>query len=724
MHHFRRSRLVRDSRALAVLAFSFCAACGNGSSSSGGNPPPPPGDSLPPAALIQAPVDDCLTDAAQVRMTIAARDDTGIAAVSVGGTPAIRDVDGLFKATVPLATGDNTLVVATRDTLGNASSNAARLRIRREASLWIEPSSVAFDELAGEAIVLDPEARALFAVDPVTGARSLVSGAGVGSGPAFQAPRDLAFFEGMHSVVVTEQDSVLRVDLGIGTRTTLSSASVGSGPFPLDLRGIAVDAGRNRALVVDDTRAELMAVDLVTGARTTLSATLLGSGPPLDGPRGVAVDLARNRALVTALPARALVAIDLGNGNRTILSGSTTGGGPDFVAPRAVVVDVFRDRALVADPGAGALFEVELGTGARSILSSSPVGSGEAWLAPTGVALHLGSVPLVTDGATDALFQVGSVSGDRVVVTRVARAAGPKLVRPAALVDGLTAPERLVVADRAALLTMVVATGERSLLSGPGRGSGPGFDELVDVAVAGGSFPCIAVLDAGRRAVLGVDPASGNRRVISDDAVGPGPVFVAPRRLALEFDVTSSGCASTAVVYDEPPGQPAVLLRVNLVSGERTVLSDPTHGTGPDVVDPVALEVDPATTSIHALDAAESKLVVINPVTGDRIVLRTFLPGFADPTDMVLDLAHNRILVTEGAGGVLSGNLLFGGVTLLSGEAAGSGPSFGSPAGIELLVPPTLPQTPITPIAYVLDATRGCVTAVETRAGERAIRSK
>ncbi len=91
-------------------------------------------------------------------------------------------------------------------------------------------------------------------------------------------------------------------------------------------------------------------------------------------------------------------------------------------------------------------------------------------------------------------------------------------------------------------------------------GSGPGFVSPFGIAVeADGS---LVVVDTGLDAVVRVDQVSGDRTIISDASIGSGPGFVTPRGIAVEAD-------DSLVVVDY--GLEAVV-RVDQRSGDRTIL--------------------------------------------------------------------------------------------------------------------------------------------------------
>ncbi len=93
-------------------------------------------------------------------------------------------------------------------------------------------------------------------------------------------------------------------------------------------------------------------------------------------------------------------------------------------------------------------------------------------------------------------------------------------------------------------------------------GSGPGFVTPFDIGVeADGS---LVVIDPGLEAVVRVDPVSGDRTILSDASVGSGPGFGAPFGIAVEAD-------GSLVVVDIGL---EVVLRVDPVSGDRTIISD------------------------------------------------------------------------------------------------------------------------------------------------------
>ena len=116
------------------------------------------------------------------------------------------------------------------------------------------------------------------------------------------------------------------------------------------------------------------------------------------------------------------------------------------------------------------------------------------------------------------------------------------------------------------LLTLGVSLISAAPVGEEVRGSGPGFGSPFGIAVE--SDGSLVVVDPGLEALVRVDPVSGERTILSDDSTGPGPGFGSPRGIAVESD-------GSLVVVDD--GLEA-LVRVDPVSGERTIVSDASTG--------------------------------------------------------------------------------------------------------------------------------------------------
>ena len=95
-----------------------------------------------------------------------------------------------------------------------------------------------------------------------------------------------------------------------------------------------------------------------------------------------------------------------------------------------------------------------------------------------------------------------------------------------------------------------------------GTGTGPALSFPVSIAVEASGD--LVVLDFGLDAVLRVDPVTGDRTIVSDDAgTGAGPAFSLPTDIAVE-------ASGDLVVTD---GDFDAVFRVDPVTGDRVILS-------------------------------------------------------------------------------------------------------------------------------------------------------
>ena len=136
-------------------------------------------------------------------------------------------------------------------------------------------------------------------------------------------PRDLTLDSSANRALVIdpERKAVIAIDLASGASSILSdSAKPDSANTFEDPRGIAVDESGSRALVVDAARKAIIAVDLTTGARSVFSSNTAPSGQVLfNNPLGIVIDSVNSRALVADSGLQAVVAVDLSSGERTLL---------------------------------------------------------------------------------------------------------------------------------------------------------------------------------------------------------------------------------------------------------------------------------------------------------------------------------------------------------------------------------------------------------------------
>lgn len=173
-----------------------------------------------------------------------------------------------------------------------------------------------------------------------------------------------------------------------------------------------------------------------------------------------------------------------------------------------------------------------------------------------------------------------------------------------------------------ALFQINPTTGDREIVSGMGVGSGEDVSGMIGLGVSAGGQ--IYVTDIGDHptagAVLRIDPASGNRELISGRGRGSGPsfrgLFGGPTGIALSGD----GSLLVADVAEDifgPPGT-GVIYRVDPATGNRTVVSGQGVGTGPALIAPFELSLE---SSGSLLLTDDGRIVRIDLATGDRSLI-------------------------------------------------------------------------------------------------------
>jgi hypothetical protein len=171
-------------------------------------------------------------------------------------------------------------------------------------------------------------------------------------------------------------------------------------------------------------------------------------------------------------------------------------------------------------------------------------------------------------------------------------------------------------------------TGDRTIVSDVGTGSGPMIVAHMGIVVeASGDFLVAGILVVSGvplGVIVRVDSVTGDRAIVSGAGVGEGEVLASPSSMAVE-------ASGDLVVTDFTR---AAVLRVDLATGRRTIVSSPKAGQGP-VSTPAAIVVE-ATGDLLVTDFGLEGILRVDPVTGDRTLLSSCpAPGssFCDASD-------------------------------------------------------------------------------------------
>lgn len=674
------------------------SACGD--NRTGGPPPTNAGPDARPAADVDAGADDpgatpaldvlfptpqSRTDGPTIAVRGTASHARGVAGVWVNNTLATSD-DGYatWTAEVSLEHGDNQLYIAVADTDDELYPAVAELRVERVGAALFYPRGLAFDAAGQRIFAVAAQQHAIISLDLTSGQSAVVTSETRGEGPPMPTyPESIAWDAANDRILLVDDlrvDGVVAVDPSTGDRTVLSDGNdPAMGPELSTLGGIAVDEVRNRALIISRGSSHgVYAVDLDSGQRAQVSGDDVGSGAPLDRPRLIAVASARGRAYVADYYG-AIIDIDLATGARALLGEASGGTSPRFQRIFGLTYDPVGHRLYVWDPDAGQLYSVDPDTGASVPLTGGGLGTGPKIGACFGLTWN-GAQVVLGDRIHDALLTVDPATGDRTEIFTAKTGEGPLLGAPvAALLDDTGDIALVADADLRALLALDVKTGTRWVINDESDGGAP-MDRLLDMAWD----------RAGERAFLiGSIPLGGFAWQLElhtvDLSQGLGPTAPMAGRVT---HVISGPANCWSADYHEDVGLVVAcsddggMYRLDPDTGKVDHVYSyewPPVGTGPSLLFPSALRLDPLRGRAVYFDERRDGLFHLKLASGERQWLRSWGSSQSYspfPRVFDLDVPNDRAIVVDGRwSSVLSMDLTSdGGVVELSSNLTHFGP--------------------------------------------------
>ncbi len=206
--------------------------------------------------------------------------------------------------------------------------------------------------------------------------------------------------------------------------------------------------------------------------------------------------------------------VDPVTGIRDIVTSKTKGGGAPLLSATQVVVDSL-GRITVADPFSDALLRVDPATGNRTNLFSSFDPNQPDIATITGIALDSDNSIVVLDHLSHTILRTDPVTGFRTLISGPTRGSGPGIdfgggvsVDPSGNIYATVSN----AAAESAIFKIDPLTGDRSIVSGWGRGAGEDFfSDIRDVQVVD-DHTAIAI---NLLNIFQVDLATGNREVVA-----------------------------------------------------------------------------------------------------------------------------------------------------------------------------------------------------------------
>ena len=333
--------------------------------------------------------------------------------------------------------GDNANSLAT-DMFGNARP------LNTTVDIGAVEGSVSFTLSPGTLLMSETGLDAILAVDPVTGARNVLSqAASRGTGPAIPNPVGIAVNLALDIYVVDSiLDAVIKIDATNGNRTVISigaddaaangvngNVAHGTGPSFESPSGIAIRP--DGKLLVTDTATgtgfadAVFLVDPATGNRTILSDdTVPNTTNPLTTPSSILLHSTQGIFVTDTTTTDTIMKVDGTTGARTIFSSNTVPNATNPISnPLGMAEDTNGSILLVENNTGGnrQLLRLDATTGARTLVSNlsttlnfSGVAAGASGIFVTSISTPHSVYKM--SGATATLFSNNNV-GDGVLIT-------------------------------------------------------------------------------------------------------------------------------------------------------------------------------------------------------------------------------------------------------------------------------------------------------------------
>jgi sugar lactone lactonase YvrE len=264
----------------------------------------------------------------------------------------------------------------------------------------------------------------------------------------------------------------------------------------------------------------------------------------------------------------------------------------------------------------------------------------------------------------------------------------------------------LVPGDVPLVLDAVDTQGRRSAARlGAVRATSFALHSPIDVVVSGSDA---FVLDGALHALVELDLKQGSAAVRSDPFRGAGLPLL--RSFGLDVDVTRKRAWVVSSSGD--------LVAIDLATGDRSPLSDASHGSGPMPGFARAVVDDAKNKRLLIVDSASPAILATDEATGNRTLFSDATKGvgprFVEPRDGALDAGRARLLVADaGLHAIVAVELKNGDRTILSDANHGNGPKLTFPTAVTL--------SDDGKRAFVLDVGDGTIVGVDLASGDRQI---
>ena len=436
----------------------------------------------------------------------------------------------------------------------------------------------------------------------------------------------------------------------------------------------------------------IYAIDLSSQTRQVISDDGIGSGVELVEPSDIEYDSQNEVLYVTDIALDALIKINLNTNEREIVSDATTGTGYLLKSPINLFIHSTLQKAYLMDLDlAYGLIEIDLNTGNRTVISNILTrGSGPNISSPEDVIVtSAGDKAYYIDWSTKALSIIDIASGDRSEVSGSGRGVGTALDNPYGLAINSTYSKAYISNNPFGaspfIIEVDIATGNRTVLSSDVQGTGTNLSYADSLTLSSDSTK-LYVMDSGSASkdMIEIDLSTGNRSNLVDFAVGSGPsyssgIFVS-RTLAVSND------ESVSYTFDDTTS----IIKIDLTTFSRTAFSSNSLGTGTTLRSLQGIATNASGSILYATDIGDSgtnatndAVIAIDTATGNRTKISGEAtgsgPNFTYPGPIVLKADDSIAYIGDwNQQAIYSVNLSTGVRTILSDDSTGdgTGPAF------------------------------------------------
>ncbi len=475
-------------------------------------------------------------------------------------------------------------------------------------------------------LVLDYNRAAILSVDIQTGERRILSDVDNGSGPDFFRPESITVDESRDRAYVLNSGGVFSVNLSTGDRTAVALERTSEGYSIGWARQILVDGPRNRLYAWFEFQRAIYAYDLASGVPTLVSDESLGEGSVFYNVLDMFLDASDKNFIVAERGRHALARVDVDTGDREVISSNVVG--KDL---RYLFYDTLRmhDGELLSGEERGSprgLYSLGSSASDKTPISNLDDGKGET-------LPHITSFSVIDDqdrvvwfgnGPRNLSYSAHSIdleSGERRLLIDANMGSGPEIaeiIAADANSDGSLAV--VMDLDTKAIYEIDLMSGDRRLIADETRGTGVDVHNGVDIIFDEINNRALLLINGGAvgGVIAAVDLETGDRTTISSDNAfygyrGLGEKFRLPTRFDYDADNGFFYVTNISGSY---------VIAVDIETGHRQLVSGQSAGRGRPLLLLGPILQDAENNRLYVSDDEQRQsLLVIDLYSGDRAIV-------------------------------------------------------------------------------------------------------